>query len=205
MAKLQTDPNSATNQWFVNVKDNSGDLDSTNEGFTVFGNVLGDGMNIVDNINQLPTAPPPIGGENSRKAPFAPFISGDWSGNPQDFVYITAHVVDRFSSAVNVYEAARRLLITNVNIDDVAGRLSLTLSLIDDPEDIILEVNTDTIITVLTSPDLASTYSTSQSRLVFPQLEIHNGGGATTLCNNVVFELSDPELLRFRLVSFDPC
>ena len=53
MAKIAGDPNSATNQWFVNLADNL-DLDTTDEGFTVFANVIGDGMEIVDAIdNQL--------------------------------------------------------------------------------------------------------------------------------------------------------
>ncbi|MBN1555128.1 MAG: tandem-95 repeat protein [Phycisphaerae bacterium] len=54
MAKLGGDPNSATSQWFFNVVDNSGNLDNQNEGFTVFGEVLGDGMAIIDAINDLP-------------------------------------------------------------------------------------------------------------------------------------------------------
>lgn len=40
MAKLGNDPNSATNQWFFNLGDNSENLDNQNEGFTVFGEVL---------------------------------------------------------------------------------------------------------------------------------------------------------------------
>ena len=40
MAKLGNDPNSATNQWFFNLADNSANLDNQNGGFTVFGEAL---------------------------------------------------------------------------------------------------------------------------------------------------------------------
>lgn len=52
MAKQAGDPDSATSQWFVNLDDNLA-LDSQNEGFSVFGKVLGEGMDVVD---QLATA-----------------------------------------------------------------------------------------------------------------------------------------------------
>ncbi len=53
MAKVGGDPNSATSSWFINVADNSENLDNQNGGFTVFGVVLGDGMDIVDEIHAL--------------------------------------------------------------------------------------------------------------------------------------------------------
>jgi cyclophilin family peptidyl-prolyl cis-trans isomerase len=53
MAKLGGDPDSATNQWFVNVADNSENLDTQNGGFTVFAVVVGDGMEVIDAINAL--------------------------------------------------------------------------------------------------------------------------------------------------------
>lgn len=55
MAKLGGDPNSATSQWFFNLADNSANLDFQNGGFTVFGQVVGDSMQIVDQIAGLAT------------------------------------------------------------------------------------------------------------------------------------------------------
>jgi cyclophilin family peptidyl-prolyl cis-trans isomerase len=55
MAKLGNDPNSATNQWFFNLADNSTNLDNQNGGFTVFGEVLSDqDLAPIDAIAQLP-------------------------------------------------------------------------------------------------------------------------------------------------------
>lgn len=53
MAKVAGDPNSATSQWFFNLADNSANLDSQNGGFTVFGQVVGAGMSVVDTIGAL--------------------------------------------------------------------------------------------------------------------------------------------------------
>ncbi|MGA9032179.1 MAG: peptidylprolyl isomerase [Sulfuricaulis sp.] len=54
MAKLPGNPDSATSDWFINLADNSANLDYQNGGFTVFGQVLNPGMNIVDAISILP-------------------------------------------------------------------------------------------------------------------------------------------------------
>ncbi|MFI4860323.1 MAG: peptidylprolyl isomerase [Phycisphaerales bacterium JB063] len=61
MAKLPGDPDSATSGWFINLADNGVNgslpdhLDQQNGGFTVFAEVMGDGMDIVDLIAGLAT------------------------------------------------------------------------------------------------------------------------------------------------------
>ncbi len=53
MAKLGSDPNSATSQWYFNLVDNSANLDNQNGGFTVFGEVSASSMAVVDAIAAL--------------------------------------------------------------------------------------------------------------------------------------------------------
>ncbi len=51
MAKLGTNPNSATTQWFFNLADNSGNLDNQNGGFTVFGQIADNaGLAVMDQM-----------------------------------------------------------------------------------------------------------------------------------------------------------
>jgi hypothetical protein len=54
MAKLGGDPNSATNQFFFNLGDNTANLDNQNGGFTVFSTVTGAGMDAVQAFSAYP-------------------------------------------------------------------------------------------------------------------------------------------------------
>ncbi|WP_169334812.1 peptidylprolyl isomerase [Gilvimarinus chinensis] len=56
MAKLPDQPDSAVNQWFINLEDSNEFLDSVNGGFTVFGKVTDKGMEIIDAIADLKIA-----------------------------------------------------------------------------------------------------------------------------------------------------
>ncbi|GEM_PF-2150752 len=53
MSKVSGNPDSATSQWFINLANNSANLDNQNGGLTVFGRVTGNGMAVVDAIAAL--------------------------------------------------------------------------------------------------------------------------------------------------------
>ncbi|MGI9448300.1 MAG: peptidylprolyl isomerase [Pirellulales bacterium] len=53
MAKSAGQPDSATSQFFFNIRDNDNFLDSDSGGYTQFGSVLGSGMTVVDSMNAV--------------------------------------------------------------------------------------------------------------------------------------------------------
>ncbi len=53
MAKVGSDPDSASNQWFINLGNNAANLDNQNGGFTVFGRVIHDPDGVLPFLNTL--------------------------------------------------------------------------------------------------------------------------------------------------------
>lgn len=89
MALINGQPNSASNQWFINLGDNSSSLDPL--GFTVFGQVDGDGMTFFNAINSslsITNLNPDTNDDGTRDAgPFFNYnASNDSQGNPTDGV-----------------------------------------------------------------------------------------------------------------------
>ena len=82
MAKPSTGPDTATSEWFFNLVDNSSNLDFQNGGYTVFGQVIGNGMQIVDAIAALPVwnATGGIYGSPFGNLPLAGYTSGAITG-----------------------------------------------------------------------------------------------------------------------------
>jgi cyclophilin family peptidyl-prolyl cis-trans isomerase len=85
MAKLGGDPDSATNQWFINLADNSSNLDSQNGGFTVFARVIGTGMDVADAIAGVPVFD---AGEPFDQIPLRGMAPGQTTVTEANFVVI---------------------------------------------------------------------------------------------------------------------
>lgn len=127
MAKLDGDPNSASSQWFFNVEDNSTSLDPQNGGFTVFGQVIDDGMEIVDALAAFPRYP--FGGALGS-LPLANYTNEDFDAEvtpgADNFLIVEAiMVVDNdVNSAASLNPAA------NTSINDDGGTLSWAVVLL---------------------------------------------------------------------------
>ncbi|MEL7471816.1 MAG: peptidylprolyl isomerase [Planctomycetota bacterium] len=91
-AKLGGDPDSADSQWFINLGDNSANLDNQNGGFSVFGRVLDDrSWDVVQSLTtfatvDLTSAAPPF----SSAFTDVPVAPGFDRGDPQEafFLYV---------------------------------------------------------------------------------------------------------------------
>ena len=76
MTKLPGEPHSATKGFFVNLSDNNdpadppGNLDALNGGSTVFAYVIGDGMDVVDQLAAYPPNPLGVQIHNAGSPPF---------------------------------------------------------------------------------------------------------------------------------------
>lgn len=197
MAKVGGDPNSATSQWFVNLADNSENLDQQNGGFTVFGRVLGDGMNAVDPIAQL--TPYAV----SSLVQQMPLRDYDGFSGPEEknLVHINMYRVHRFSSALHVFEYQSARLNTYVDTDQF-GRLSLTMNLVEDSPEIVFEVDPVGLIPLAIAPEGMATFNSGDQRLRIPAVEINNMGQLSVI-NNVVMRLVDGARLRFVLESYE--
>ena len=195
MAKVDGDPDSATNQWFVNLADNSANLDGSNGGFTVFGTVLGDGMAVLDVIDALPFV------SLGAKATNAPYFS-EFYENPTSFVYMNVEVTERFSSAAHAYESGTGLLITSVNIDNGSDIVSLNFSSVASDLGFVIQANQESVIPRQAVFDGIATFDSAAGLFTIPSLEV-NLNGSVSVISNVVFKLIDPARARFLLDSYE--
>lgn len=188
MAKLSGNPNSATSQWFVNLADNSLNLDNQNGGFTVFGRVIFDGMNVIDAIEKLPIAN--LGG-NLTATPTIGSISSTVSTD--NFVQINQITV---TDTTGVFSEG----IFSFAVDIGTGEaLAVSLRLIEDNPAYVFELEPVSIASLPTIPTSIATFSSGSGQLHIPSVMIN----ASTVVKNVLMQLSDAKSFQFTLISYE--
>jgi peptidyl-prolyl cis-trans isomerase A (cyclophilin A) len=191
MAKLGGDPNSATSQWFINLSDNSSHLDGQNGGFTVFGKVIGDGMNVVDIIASLKTYT--VAGMSDF--PLNNYTSGALVSSN----FITINVTQQESTvmAPNYYDEASGELRVTVDAGP-AGLASLVFTISATEPDVIVKLELSSIKTIAETVDKIATFDAATGILLLPELFV----SGIVAYRNVNFILTDAEQYLFTLGAF---
>ncbi|MEI6653270.1 MAG: peptidylprolyl isomerase [Verrucomicrobiota bacterium] len=170
MAKLGTDPNSATSQFFVSLGDNRSNLDYQNGGFTVFGRVAGNGMTVADAISNLPTSTYNLSLDGSATAtPFSDFPMAAATAPPTmdqtkvvKITSVTPIPTLTYSVTANTQPDIAAASIVNGQLHLVGlsgGHTTLTLTATD------LD---DLTATQTVEVDIKDTYNTWATRTAFP-------------------------------------
>tara|TARA_R110001592_G_scaffold108775_3_gene303935 strand:+ start:547 stop:1506 length:960 start_codon:yes stop_codon:yes gene_type:complete len=199
MAKVAGNPDSATSQWFVNLTDNSANLDAQNGGFTVFGRVLGDGMTVLDRINALNVYN--LTGTQQNSLPLYNLGSSS-TVTAANLVNMNMEVVQRYSSALNVFESTSGLLTLTVDGGEAIGRYSLNLSLIEEQPSIKFRLNPDSMVLLAINPIGGAQFLSANNQLIVPSLEL-NMNGDVSVISNVLLQLDDADSWTFTLKSYD--
>ena len=193
MAKLGGNPNSATSQWFVNLADNPG-LDSNNGGFTVFGTVIGDGMDTVDAIARLP-AQKVINGLDFQ-VPLVNYAGGALA--TENFVNLSIAVLESpTSSALNRFDDSSNQLILSVDAGS-AGIFQIAFSIETQDPQVIVRALPTSLIPKTTVEAGFSTFNEPTGQLTIPELEV----GGQVAYRNLILSLTDSAQLLFTLQSF---
>ncbi len=121
-AKLGGQPDSATSQWFFNLADNSANLDNQNFGFTVFGEVTENGMDIIDSIIALNTFN--LGGAFAE-IPLQNYTTGT---DPNDTNIILITSIDVIDSSISTASGLNPIVTTRAELgsDTSSGGGSLS-------------------------------------------------------------------------------
>jgi peptidyl-prolyl cis-trans isomerase A (cyclophilin A) len=199
MAKLDGFPNSATNQWFINLADNSANLDAQNGGFTAFARVLGNGINVADTINDLQRT---FVSDAVADMPVRDYTASGTGPVEKNLVMFNVYRVQRFSESMHVFDFGTGLLNTYVNAGATVGNVGLVMRIIEDAAQTVFQVEPRSIIPLAISPAGMGSYTDSDQRLRIPQVEL-NRNGQVSVINNVVMRLIDPVRLRFAIESFE--
>ena len=195
MAKVGGDPNSASSQWFVNLADNSKNLDDQNGGFTAFGRVVGDGMTIVDtiaaqatyNLNDNASVPPIL----YNDFPVINYTGG--ALETSNFIKVVM-----FVDGPNFFEKTSGLLYVALDAG-TAGMAQMRFSITATEPSVVLQLDLSSVEYMSKTIDGIATFDTETRRLVLPLLIVP--GSASF--RNATFLLTDSKKLLFTLESFE--
>ncbi|MDO9476143.1 MAG: peptidylprolyl isomerase [Pseudohongiella sp.] len=199
MAKMDGFVNSATNQWFINLADNSANLDAQNGGFTVFARVLGNGISVADAINDLPLT---FVSDSVTDMPVRDYGATATGPVEKNLVLMNVYRVQRFSESMHVFDYGTGLLNTYVNGGETLGNVGLVMQIVEDGAQIVFQVDPRSIIPLAITPAGMASYSESDQRLRIPQVEL-NQNGQVSQVSNVVMRLVDAVNLRFVIESYE--
>jgi peptidyl-prolyl cis-trans isomerase A (cyclophilin A) len=193
MAKLGGDPNSATSQWFVNLVDNT-DLDDNNGGYTAFGRVLEEDMDVVDAIGALDAV--------TLVSTLDTFPVINYSGGSvlnSNLVNIAMSVIDPVLDPPNYFDEGTGLL--HVTVDAGASGIgSIVFNLTSTDPEVIIQLDLASVQMLSDSVENIATFDGNTGELVIPELVV----GEAVAYRNLRFLLSDAEQFIFTLNSFEP-
>lgn len=191
MAKLSGNPNSATSQWFVNLADNSGppaDLDTQNGGFTVFGRIIFDGMNVFDAIEKLPIANLSSG---LKETPLK-----DFDGSHASVINLVQIDHVEVINAAGVFSEG----VLSFAVDIGTGEaLAVNLLLVGDNPAYVFELDPTSVTSLPSTPANIATFSSGSGQLHIPSVMIN----ASTIVKNVLLQLTDADSFQFTLKSYE--
>jgi peptidyl-prolyl cis-trans isomerase A (cyclophilin A) len=188
MAKVAGNPDSANSQWFINLRDNPV-LNTTEGGYTVFGRVLGSGMQLVDRIAALP----PV----TVLAGYDPFPLIDYAGGTllnRHMVSLNMRVLGSTSGHPIVFDGATATLHARINAGEL-GLIQGAFKLVRETPAIEIQLDATSVFTLGQSVAGMGSFDSATGRLTLPELRI-NGAVAY---RNVRFLLVDAQQLLFRL------
>jgi len=183
MAKVANDPNSATSQWFVNLSNNSANLDKQNGGFTVFAKILYNGMNVFDAIAALQV----INFSTSFGSDFSTTPAVSFNGQEVTLAVISSV---RLSNVTAIFENDRVSFPVDIGNNEF---YDVTMRLIATQPSIVFQVESTSAITVANKPANIATFSAQTNQLTIPSVQVD----AATVAADVVLRLSNPASLQF--------
>ncbi len=192
MAKVEGNPDSATNQWFVNLSDNSANLNNQNGGFTVFGRVIDDGMDVIDAISKLDRY-------NFANVLFdTPTINYDGETALVKDNFVMINKVEQLLEDKNTATFSNNYLLATISLGEY-GLYDGKFKLINASPSIEFKLDISLFVKSPAGSVTQSVYNLSDNTLTIPALKLSE----TIILKDVVLKLTNSDTLTFTLVSID--